>query len=158
MEINSKQGAPASQVMNILQTACRGGWGGAADRAGLMRMTLKVAENRKILSFFICMQIRLLHKLTSEPRCQSSSWVEAGPPPGPRSHCTHPHFPSQVSGGFILSSRGIVELQLRPLLFTALIGRRDDLTVRESETALCILVMFKSHSEVSMKGQLFGDL
>lgn len=55
VEINSKQGAPASQVMNILQTAC-GGWG-AADRAAMMRMTLKVAENRKILSFFICMQI-----------------------------------------------------------------------------------------------------
>lgn len=135
-----------------------GGRGGAADRAGLMRMTLKVAENRKILSFFICMQIRLLHKLTPEPRCQSSSWEEAGPPPGPRSRCTHPHFPSQVSGGFILGSRGKVELQLRPLLFTALIGRRDDLTVGESETTLWTLVMFKSHSEVSMKGQTFSDL
>lgn len=123
VEINSKQGAPASQVMNILQTACRGGTGGgAADRAGLMRMTLKVAENRKILSFFICMQIRLLHKLTPEPRCQSSSWEEAGPPPGPRSRCTHPHFPSQVSGGFILGSRGKVELQLRPFCLLLLLG------------------------------------
>lgn len=105
VEINSKQGAPASQVMNILQTACRGD-GGAADRASMMRMTLKVAENRKILSFFICMQIRLLHKLTPEPRCQSSSWVEAGTLPVPNGRYTHPHFPSQVSGGFKLSSRG----------------------------------------------------
>lgn len=117
VEINSKQGAPASQVMNILQTACRGDGegGGAADRAGLMRMTLKVVENRKILSFFICMQIRLLHKLTPEPRCQSSSWVEAGPPSGPRGRCTHPHFPSQVSGGFKPGSTGEGwESQLHP--------------------------------------------
>ena len=73
------------------------------------------------------MQIRLLHKLTPEPRCQSSSWVEADPPPGPRGRCTHPHFPSQVSAGFIAESRGKVALQLHPFLF---IGRRDDLTAR----------------------------
>lgn len=106
--------------------------GGAADRAGLMRMTLKVAENRKILSFFICMQIRLLHKLTPEPRCQSSSWVEAGPPPGPRGRYTHPHFPSQVSAGFIPGSRGKVELQLHPFCLQLLLGgemtsRRENL-------------------------------
>lgn len=109
VEINSKQGAPASQVMNILQTVWRGGLGEAADRAGLMRMTLKVAENRKILSFFICMQIRLLHKLTPEPRCQSSSWVEAGPPLGPHGRSTRPLFPSQVSGGLRRDSTGKVE-------------------------------------------------
>lgn len=112
VEINSKQGAPASQVMNILQTACRGDWGGRGlvDRAGLMRMTLKVAENRKILSFFICMQIRLLHKLTPEPWCQSSSWVEAAPPPGPRSRSTHP--PAHTSP---LGSGKSYESQPRPL-------------------------------------------
>lgn len=100
----------------------QGEWGGAADRAGLMRMTLKVAENRKILSFFICMQIRLLHKLTPEPRCQSSSWVEAGTPPGPRGRCTHPHVPFQVGGSFIPGSREKVKLQLRPFCLLHLLG------------------------------------
>lgn len=91
----------------------QGEWG-AADRAGMMRMTLKVAENRKILSFFICMQIRLLHKLTPEPWCQSSSWVEAGPLPGPNGRYTHPHFPSQVSGDFKPGSKGKISDQLCP--------------------------------------------
>lgn len=123
----------------------QGGRGEAADRTGLMRMTLKVAENRKILSFFICMQIRLLHKLTPEPRCQSSSWVEAGPPPGPGGRRTHPHFPSRVSAGFIAESRGKVALRLHPFLF---IGRRDDLTGRECET---VHGWWKSRCEASIK-------
>lgn len=155
MEINSKQGAPASQVMNILQTAC-GGDGEAADRASLMRMTLKVAENRKILSFFICMQIRLLHKLTPEPRCQSSSWVEAGPPPGPRGRCTHPHFPSQVSGGFIPGSRGTVESQLRPFCLLLLLGgemtsRRENL--RHFTARGHVSSLINSHESLILKCQ-----
>lgn len=105
MEINSKQGAPASQVMNILQTAC--GRGRVADRDGLMRMTLKVAENRKIPSFFICMQIGLLHKLTPDPWCQSSSGAEAGPPPGAPSQQPYTCTLCQVSPTFTLRSKQI---------------------------------------------------
>lgn len=86
---------------------------GGADRAGLMRMTLKVVENRKILSFFICMQIRLLHKLTPEPRCQSSSRVEAGLPSRPLvrlARPSHTHTPYLgVSGGFGRNSQVKVE-------------------------------------------------
>lgn len=72
VEINSKQGAPASEVLNILQTA-RDRWWGC-----LMWMTLKVWENRTFLSFFICMQIRLLHKLTLELRV-TPHLAESGP-------------------------------------------------------------------------------
>lgn len=75
---------------------------GGADRASLTRMTLKVVENRKIPSVFICMQMRLLHKLTPDPGCQSSSWVDTGPPPGPLGHAAPPCTPlgSAVSFGF----------------------------------------------------------
>ena len=44
-----------------------------------MLMTLKVAESRKIPSFFICMQMDSLHKLTPEPRRRTSSGAPDGP-------------------------------------------------------------------------------
>lgn len=88
-----------------------------ADRAGLMRMTLKVVENRKILSFFICMQIRLLHKLTPEPQCQSSSRAEAGLLPRPLVRLTHPRLGSAVALDTILKSKW--RNAAPPRLFTA---------------------------------------
>lgn len=124
----------------------KGGLGEAADRAGLMRMTLKVAENRKILSFFICMQIRLLHKLTPEPRCQSSSWVEAGPPLGPHGRSTHPLFPSQVSSGLRRESSEKAKLS-PPRLFTAFPQRQDCLKQSELILEVAGLISWDSRGE-----------
>lgn len=119
VEINSKQGALASQVMNIPQTLWSGGIDGeVADRASLMLMTLNVVENRKILSFFICMQICLLHKLTPEPQCQSSSKVEVGLLLRPLVHLTHsPHLGSGAVLDVILKST--LRVTTPPNLFTA---------------------------------------
>ena len=144
VEINSKQGAPASQVMNIFQTACRGGWGGwggcVGDSASLMPMTLKVAQNRNILSFFICMQIRLLHKLTPEPPVSVLIWGGSRPPPprwGPAATAASAPALLPLWGQRQLLKPRIrregYKSRLRPLLFTALIRRRDDPTRGESE-------------------------